>query len=166
MDWFGVDDTRRSIERARIAIRGEELEFGAKVAWRNSNRRIGLLYWNSLTVRIWNEQLVRYAGYQRTDGTVLGDPRIIGITSAIRALGWPGGPGTPFDVLPLVVEGRDGVPHWFTVPADAVLEVTISHPELPWFAELGLRWYAVPAISNLCLEIDGICYGAAPFNGW
>ena len=35
-----------------------------------------------------------------------------------------------------------------------------------WFADLGLRWHAVPAISNLCLEIGGICYPAAPFNGW
>jgi len=26
---------------------------------------------------------------------------------------------------------------------------------LPWFADLGLRWHAVPAISNMCLEIGG-----------
>ncbi|MFC7105987.1 nitric oxide synthase oxygenase [Nonomuraea rubra] len=29
----------------------EELEFGARVAWRNSNRCIGRLYWRSLKVR-------------------------------------------------------------------------------------------------------------------
>ena len=34
-----------------------------------------------------------------------------------------------------------------------------------WFADLGLRWHAVPAIDNMCLEIGGICYPAAPFNG-
>ncbi|MFC7643943.1 nitric oxide synthase oxygenase [Streptosporangium lutulentum] len=39
-------------------------------------------------------------------------------------------------------------------------------PSHPWFEQLGLRWHAVPAISNMCLEIGGICYRAAPFNGW
>ena len=24
----------------------------------------------------------------------------------------------------------------------------------------------MPAISNMCLEIGGVCYPAAPFNGW
>jgi nitric-oxide synthase len=99
----------------------DELVFGARVAWRNSNRCIGRLYWRSLRVRdrrhltnaeqvaaeavahlreatnggrirstvtvfaastperdgpaIWNEQLIRYAGYRLPDGTVVGDPR-------------------------------------------------------------------------------------------
>ena len=52
------------------------------------------------------------------------------------------------------------------MPADAVLEVAIGHPEFGWFAELGLRWYAVPVISDMYLEIGGVCYPAAPFNGW
>jgi nitric-oxide synthase len=52
------------------------------------------------------------------------------------------------------------------VPGDAILEVRLSHPEYPWFEDLGLRWHAVPAISNMCLEIGGICYPCAPFNGW
>ena len=42
----------------------------------------------------------------------------------------------------------------------------LSHPEYRWFAGLGLRWHAVPAISNMRLEIGGIDYPAAPFNGW
>ena len=52
------------------------------------------------------------------------------------------------------------------VPADAVLEVVIGHPEFGWFADLGLRWYAVPVISDMYLDIGGVCYPAAPFNGW
>jgi nitric-oxide synthase len=47
-----------------------------------------------------------------------------------------------------------------------VLEVELSHPEQAWFAELGLRWHAVPAISNMRLQIGGVSYPAAPFNGW
>ncbi|MGJ5752075.1 stage II sporulation protein E [Streptomyces puniciscabiei] len=34
------------------------------------------------------------------------------------------------------------------------------------FAALGLRWYAVPAVSDMSLEIGGVTYPAAPFNGW
>jgi len=116
--------------------------------------------------RIWNEQLIRYAGYRQPDGTVIGDPRYADFTSAVRDLGWPGGPGTPFDVLPLVVQVPGEGPALFDLPRDVVLEVPLSHPRYPWFSELGLRWHAVPAISNMCLEIGGVCYPAAPFNGW
>jgi nitric-oxide synthase len=31
---------------------------------------------------------------------------------------------------------------------------------------MNLRWYAVPVVSNMALEIGGIRYSAAPFNGW
>ncbi|MER5410350.1 nitric oxide synthase oxygenase [Streptomyces sp. NPDC002769] len=116
--------------------------------------------------RIWNEQLIRYAGYARPDGSVTGDPRNVGLTALARRLGWPGGPGTPFDVLPLVVQGAGEGPRWFTLPDDAVLEVRLDHPEYTWWRSLGLRWHAVPALSNMCLEIGGICYPTAPFNGW
>ncbi|MDT4977295.1 MAG: nitric-oxide synthase, bacterial, partial [Pseudonocardiales bacterium] len=40
------------------------------------------------------------------------------------------------------------------------------HPGLPWFAELDLRWHAVPVISNMRLRIGGIDYSCAPFNGF
>lgn len=116
-------------------------------------------------VRIWNEQLVRYAGYERDDGTRLGDGRNTGITAFARKLGWEGA-GTAFDVLPLLVEtDRDPV-RWFELPHDAVHEVPITHPELGDLAGLGLTWHAIPAIANMTLEIGGIRYGAAPFNGW
>jgi nitric-oxide synthase len=117
--------------------------------------------------RIWNEQLVRYAGYTHPDGTVTGDPRNAGLTALALRLGWPGGPGTPFDVLPLIVQGAgEDRPDWFDIPDDAVLEVDLTHPEYAWWRALGLRWHAVPALANMCLEIGGICYPAAPFNGW
>ncbi|NUK02508.1 nitric oxide synthase oxygenase [Streptomyces lunaelactis] len=189
-----------------------ELAYGARVAWRNSNRCIGRLYWRSLQIRdrrhvddadgvareaaqhlreatnggrirplitvfapdapdrpgprIWNEQLVRYAGYAADHGSAVGDPRNAGITERAFQLGWPGGPGTHFDLLPLVIEDGDGKPRLFELPRDAVLEVELHHPEQRWYGGLGLRWHAVPAIANMCLEIGGICYPAAPFNGW
>jgi nitric-oxide synthase, bacterial len=115
--------------------------------------------------RVWNEQLIRYAGYREPDGDVVGDPRYLDFTAAVQRLGWRG-KGEAFDVLPVVVETpHDGV-RLFELPEDAVAEVPLEHPEHEWFAELGLRWHAVPAISNMRLSIGGVQYPLAPFNGW
>jgi len=190
-----------------------ELAFGARVAWRNSSRCIGRLYWRSLRVRdrrevtvapdiatecvlhlreatnggrirpvitvfapdapgrpgprILNSQLVRYAGYETADGAVIGDPANAGITRLARDHGWPGGQAAGrFDILPLFVQEAGAHLAMYALPPDEVLEVTIRHPEFGWFADLGLRWYAVPVISNMYLDIGGVCYPAAPFNGW
>jgi nitric-oxide synthase len=117
--------------------------------------------------RIWNEQLIRYAGYDQPDGNQLGDPRYRAFTSELIRRGWqpPELPGA-FDVLPLVVETFEEGPRMFELPGEAINEVPLEHPELPWFADLGLRWHAVPVISNNRLDIGGISYPAAPFNGW
>lgn len=114
--------------------------------------------------RIWNEQLIRYAGHRSPEGTVVGDPRYVGFTDAVRKRGWRGA-GTAFDILPLVVTADDTT-FLTEVPADAAAEVPLSHPDHDWFAGLGLRWHAVPAISSMRLSIGGITYPAAPFNGW
>jgi nitric-oxide synthase, bacterial len=200
------------IERTGTYVHtAEELAFGARVAWRNSGRCIGRLYWKSLVVRdcrgvqdpyeifsecvehlrhatnegkirptitifappapgrrgvrIRNDQMIRYAGYRAVDGSVIGDPAQVEFTRAVERFGWLG-EGSAFDVLPLVIDGPTGPPHVFEIPHDAILEVPIEHPQHPWFAELGLRWHAVPAIANMDLHIGGITYTAAPFNGW
>ncbi|MBY8880913.1 nitric oxide synthase oxygenase [Actinacidiphila acidipaludis] len=102
------------------------------------------------------EQLVRYAD----------DPRSARRVALARELGWKGGE-TPFEVLPLLVQPGSGAsPRFYEIPEDAVLEVPLTHPRHPGFAALGLRWYAVPAVSDMSLEIGGITYPAAPFNGW
>jgi nitric-oxide synthase len=114
--------------------------------------------------RVFNAQAVRYAGYRRPAGGIIGDPASVAVTELAAGLGWAG-PGTAFDVLPLVVSGKGGL-GVFPVPGDAVLEVPITHPEFRWFPELGLRWYAVPVISDMRLSAGGITYPCAPFNGW
>lgn len=117
--------------------------------------------------RIWNEQLIRYAGYEQPDGSVLGDPRYTAFTHEMILRGWrPPEPRGAFDVLPLVVETFEEGPRVFSLPREKVQEVELAHPELDWFAELGLRWHAVPVISNSQLVIGGVAYPAAPFNGW
>ena len=117
-------------------------------------------------IRIWNPQLIRYAGYRQPDGSIVGDPLHTDLTAAIRALGWMGAQGTPFDVLPIVIQMPGQQPEFFELPRGAVLEVPIRHPQLAWFADLGLRWHALPALSDMRLEIGGVSYTAAPFSGW
>jgi nitric-oxide synthase len=115
--------------------------------------------------RVWNEQLIRYAGYRGENGCPVGDPRQAGFTEAMRGFGWRG-KGEDFDVLPLAIETPEEGLRLYELPERAVREVPITHPEYGWFAELGLRWHAVPAISNMRLTIGGVHYPLAPFNGW
>jgi nitric-oxide synthase len=115
--------------------------------------------------RVWNEQLIRYAGYHHEGGRPVGDPRQQRFTEAMRGFGWQS-KGDRYDVLPLAIETpTDGV-RLYELPERAIREVPISHPDYPWFTELGLRWHAVPAISNMRLTIGGVHYPLAPFNGW
>ncbi|WP_430310007.1 nitric oxide synthase oxygenase [Rummeliibacillus pycnus] len=184
----------------------DELAYGARVAWRNSNKCIGRLFWQSLQVkdqrviideeiiyekllehidfatndgkirptisifepkkvRIWNHQLIRYAGYEQEDGSVIGDPDSLAFTKQCIELGWQGN-GGQFDVLPLVIQIEDHPPRFFDIPQEYIKEVPLRHPEFDWFADLHMKWYAVPMISSMKLEVGGITYAAAPFNGW
>ncbi|XP_018431363.1 PREDICTED: nitric oxide synthase, endothelial-like, partial [Nanorana parkeri] len=134
-------------------LKETELIFGAKQAWRNAARCVGRIQCSKLQVfdardcrtthemftyicnhikyatnrgnirsaitvfpqrkdgssdfRIWNSQLMRYAGYRQQDETVVGDPINVELTE-----------------------------------------------------------YALPAVSNLLLEIGGLEFSAVPFNGW
>ncbi|BCJ73093.1 hypothetical protein CS0771_26370 [Catellatospora sp. IY07-71] len=114
--------------------------------------------------RLWNDQLIRYAGHRDGAG-IVGDPQYEQFTAAVTRLGWTG-KGSAFDLLPLVLQVGDADPRLYELPESAVLEVPIAHPEYGWFAELGLRWHAVPAIANMRLSIGGVDYPLAPFSGW
>lgn len=189
----------------------EELEFGARVAWRNSNRCIGRQFWKTLKVRdkrqlsnpheifqdlqehvnfafnggkirsaisiykpaepedrepirIWNPQLFRYAAFRQKDGSLIGDPAMLEFTDFCVQNGWNGSESA-FTFLPAVISDTAGKPHLFSWQGD-IPEIRLSHPDHRWFEELGLRWYAIPLIANMVLEIGGINYTAAPFNGW
>lgn len=191
----------------------EELAFGARLAWRNTGRCIGRLFWESLDVvdcrhidtpeamfarmvdhlreayadgRIrsvisifppvrkdeipcWIEstQISQYACYSSPDGRLIGDRQNVEATRIALSMGWQ--PPTErgfFDLLPVQIRDRDGRRHIFRLPDGAVREVPISHPEHPGLDDLGLRWYAVPLVSNTILTIGGIDYPCAPFNGF
>ncbi|MEM9855693.1 MAG: nitric oxide synthase oxygenase, partial [Pseudomonadota bacterium] len=192
----------------------EELAFGARLAWRNSNRCIGRYFWQSLVVRdrrepleglegralakavfdelvahmtfgtnggdlrpsitvfpsekdvfIENGQLILYAGYPQKDGTILGDPKNVELTKKAISLGWYGNK-TEFDVLPIMITISGQETHLFKLPETAILEVALSHPEQETFAKLGLKWFALPAVANMALDLGGVVYRAAPSNGF
>ena len=177
----------------------EELEYGARVAWRNSNHCIGRLFWETLSVRdlreidtpeqfieeiethiveatnagkirpmisifrndfkLVNEQILRYAGYDNK-----GDPRSRETTEFIESLGWKKSEAD-FNLLPLTFK-YGGKWHVHDYRPDVVTEIDIEHEDYPKLKALGLKWYAVPMISNMTLEIGGIEYHTVPFNGW
>ena len=95
----------------------------------------------------------------------VGDPDAVAFTSYCMSLGWEG-KNTAFDLLPLVIQRQGEPASWFALPEEKVLRVALSHPDYTWFKELGLQWYAVPVISDMRLEIGGISFPCAPFNGW
>ncbi|KAJ8383900.1 hypothetical protein AAFF_G00213630 [Aldrovandia affinis] len=111
--------------------------------------------------RVWNSQLLSYAGYQMPDGNILGDPSKVEFTE----MGWKPKFGL-FDVLPLVLQADGGEPQLFEIPPELILEVPFTHPTYEWFQDLQLRWYALPAVANMLLEVGGLEFSACPFNGW
>lgn len=188
-----------------------ELNFGARLAWRNAPRCIGRIQWKKLQLfdcrhvktpremfecilqhikygtnegnlrstitifphrsadmldfRIWNAQLVKYAGYKQEDGSVIGDPGSVDLTQIAQQLGWVG-KGTPFDVLPLILQANGELPELFEIPEEYIMEVKIKHPAYEKIDDLNLKWYCLPAVANMSLDCGGIEFTAAPFNGW
>lgn len=208
-----MKEIRNEIEKTGTYTHTQiELEHGAKMAWRNSNRCIGRLLWHTLEVfdarhvnhaeeaykhlinhiefatnkgkirstitifppakdenseaplRILNHQLIRYAGYH-SKGEVIGDSASLELTQKCLDLGWQG-EKSHFDILPLVIKEKNKEPKWFPIPKEIVKEIPIIHPSLKEVENLQLKWYAVPIISDMRLEIGGISYPMAPFNGW
>uniref|UniRef100_A0A8B9J807 Nitric oxide synthase n=1 Tax=Astyanax mexicanus TaxID=7994 RepID=A0A8B9J807_ASTMX len=115
--------------------------------------------------RVWNGQLIKYAGYQMEDGSVVGDPASVEFTELCIQLGWTPKYGL-FDVLPLVLQANGEDPELFEIPPELILEVEMEHPHYEWFKDLNLRWYALPAVANMLMEIGGLEFTACPFNGW
>ncbi|XP_029018514.1 nitric oxide synthase, brain isoform X2 [Betta splendens] len=115
--------------------------------------------------RVWNAQLIRYAGYKMPDGQILGDPANVEFTEICVQLGWKAPKGR-FDVLPLLLQANGNDPELFEIPEDLILEVPITHPKFEWFKELDLKWYGLPAVANMLLEIGGLEFTGCPFSGW
>jgi len=193
------------------SLNTEELEFGARTAWRNAARCPARVQWKNLTLvdrrevdtaeemfhdicnhikastnggkikptitvfrgrtpgkgdpRVWNGLMMSYAGYLQSDGSVIGDRGSTEFTEFCQSLGWKG-PGTQFDILPIVLSGADGIPHWFSVPEELVIRVPIQHPNNTAINDLALQWIGLPMVSGMMYEVGGLQFPAAPFSGW
>ena len=115
--------------------------------------------------RVWNSQYFMYAGYKLDEYTYIGDKANIEFTNCCIKLGWTP-KHTEFDVLPIVVQANGEPPEWFDIPDKLIREVEITHPKFAWFKSLKLRWYCIPAVSSMKLDIGGLEFSAIPFNGW
>ena len=138
-----------------------------KIATNNGDLRALMTAFKPDGRRLWNSQLLRYAGYEEADGSILGDPANVELTQQALKLGWqPPANRTAFDYLPLIIQLPGKEPKWFDIPAEIILDVPIVHPNYEWFEELGLKWYALPAVCNMSLDLGGVQYSCTPFNGF
>jgi nitric-oxide synthase len=144
-------------EHLRFAYNGGDLRPAISVFDQGQEGRPG--------PRLWNPQLLRYAGYRNASGRQVGDPAQNALTARIMELGWQPS-GATFELLPLVLETADEGPQLFPLPTDCQREVMIRHPKYPWLEAMELRWYAVPAVSDMALDVGGNIFRLAPFNGW
>ena len=214
-----LNSIKQSIEQTGTYTHtSEELVFGAKLAWRNSNRCIGRHFWRQLDVfdcrslqtkasilqalknhvafsynegaiksavtifaprdkssesidpvRVLNHQLIRYAGFKKEDGTILGDPHSLNFSEKLATLGWQPSKKTAFTPMPWLIQINGEIQDPYSVfeeHPNLLTEVQIEHPENSAFKELGLKWYSTPILSDMALLIGGIHYPCAPFNGW
>jgi nitric oxide synthase oxygenase domain/subunit len=72
-------------------------------------------------------------------------------------------------LLPLILSSdiRSGNLLIRNIPEEKVIIIPITHPTYAKeFRKLDLKWYALPALSSMVLEIGGIEYPCCPFNGW
>lgn len=187
---------QQEIERTGSYIHTtEELTYGARLAWRNSNRCIGRLIWDKLNVvdmrHVADEKdyltaLETHITRATNNGKIIPTITIFNQQSKIN-----------FELLndqliryaddPIVSDTKKLIEHTgyksfgkflpllyrydnqyktYDIHHDLIKEVRIGHPDFPKFNALNLHWYAVPIISGMDLSIGGITYPLCPFNGW
>lgn len=116
--------------------------------------------------RIWNSQLLGFAAWRRDDGSIIGDPANLMMTSICEGYGWRAVERGPFCILPLLLEAPGYPPQLFELPEHVHHVVELTHSDYPALARLKLRWYGIPALAALCFDLGGVHYSCAPFNGW
>ena len=116
-------------------------------------------------IRIWNHQLLRYAGYEAPDRKVLGDPMNVELTKLAVSLGWcPPVERSQFDLLPVIIQVGEKL-RYYELPKHEVLEVRIRHSKYPFLEQMDLRWYAVPIVSDMIFATGSTLHPCAPFSG-
>lgn len=174
----------------------EELEYGAKVAWRNSNRCIGRLFWDKLhvidkrhltTEEEMIEAVEHHIQYATNDGKLRpaitifpqGEintaPFVIVNDQLIRYSDDRIVQSTKQKIEMIQPVTTKFLPIMYRyhdtfnihhLNTKLIKEVSLTHPNYPSFDTLDLKWYAIPIISAMDLKIGGVTYATAPFNGW
>lgn len=120
-----------------------------------------------LPATIENNQVLQYAAHMQEDGSVIGDRQNLEATRIAISMGWQNkAQPLMFERLPLMIRDANDRRSIHSIDDKVWNEVTITHPQHDSISKLGLRWYAVPAVSNMILSIGGIDYPCAPFNGF
>ena len=131
-------------------------------------------------LRIWNSMMLSFAGYVHeienevtgeTHEKKIGDQGNLEFTQFCQRLGWrspfsDGGSEGWFDMLPIVLSDHEQVPKYYDIPEDLIHWVPIKHPTIEAIDEMNLKWYALPMVAGHLLEVGGLIFPAAPFNGW
>uniref|UniRef100_A0A8C2ZXP7 Nitric oxide synthase n=1 Tax=Cyclopterus lumpus TaxID=8103 RepID=A0A8C2ZXP7_CYCLU len=190
-----LEEVNKEIEASgTYQLKDTELNYGAKHAWRNAARCVGRIQWSKLQVfdardcatahGMYNSicNHIKYAtnkGNLSPRGTTMNQyPQKSGGLICAQLLpffffrhqiciklGWKAPKGR-FDVLPLLLQASGNDPELFEIPEDLILEVPFTHPKYEWFKDLDLKWYSLPAVSNMLLEIGGLEFTCCPFSGW
>ncbi|XP_007936474.1 nitric oxide synthase, brain [Orycteropus afer afer] len=160
-----LEEVSKEIETTcTYQLKDTELIYGAKHAWRNASRCVGRIQWSKLQVFDARDCTTAHGMYNYICNHIKYATNKGNLRICIQQ-GWKP-PRGRFDVLPLLLQANGNDPEIFQIPPELVLEVPIRHPRLEWFKDLGLKWYGVPAVSNMLLEIGGLEFSACPFSGW
>jgi len=167
----------------------------AKEAWRRNDRCIGRLFVDRLELRDKRDlstataiidDCVEHINVAYNGGNVLplvtvyrpgfrilnhlllayaDDPLHAPLTGLLASRGWH--PRRPFQLLPVVVQDAAGEIWYHDIPWDQAPEVDVRSDRLPSLQKLGVRWPALPILSDVELWVsEDEVYTAAPFNGW
>ena len=110
-------------------------------------------------IRVWNGVLLAFAGFEKENGDVIGDPKNVYLANLAKSLGWKPIKEGNFELLPIIITDVNQNTEAFEIPNDIKgYVVDITHPTEPEITKLGLRWYAIPSVSSMMLEAGGIQY--------
>ena len=166
--------TLKTIDRRHVQTNEEmfrEICEHMRFAYNDGSLEASILVMNPRS-RMWSTQYLRYACYELSDGSLMGDPINQELTKIAMDLGWnkPEGERTQWDLLPIIVQVDPNVePSWYELPEDLRFQVFLSHPDPKYdsgIRSLGLRWTSQPYVSDKAVEIGGIFYRCVPFSGW
>ncbi|XP_059909475.1 nitric oxide synthase, brain [Gadus macrocephalus] len=145
-------------------LKDTELIYGAKHAWRNAARCVGRIQWSKLQVFDARDCATAHGMYNYICNHIKYATNKGNLRSASQQ-GWkpPKGP-LRCAAAPSASQRHD--PELFEIPDRPHPEVHMSHPKFDWFKDLGLKWYSLPAVSNMLMEIGGLEFSGCPFSGW